>query len=227
MIDRMVFLQRKNTLSIGGFQKHWRDVHGPLAASVRGLRGYVQLDAIGSGDGKARRMPGTGLEIDGIALLVFDDIPAIAAGFTPAKVEALVEDEGKFVERLELATTVANIVVPASIEAAPIRLLSLNRRRSEVDAATFHAEWWRNGVAFATNLPKEVGYIQRIVIEHSPKGPKSLESQERSFEGVEELSFPDEASFERAHTSIALRGAQVAGVGDPVLSIVLRGHRIV
>jgi uncharacterized protein (TIGR02118 family) len=226
MIDRLVFLQRKSAVSTEAFARHWREVHGRIAARIPGLRAYHQYDPIAR-DGEAFTMPGGVLTVDGIALLVFDDLPAITAAFIPPIVDALVEDEQKFVSGLSIATTVANIVDRASAKTSPVRLISLIRRHSSVDAATFHGEWWRKGREFAAGIPGLAGYIQRIVLDRDAAATNPELDADGTFEGVEELCFSSEASLKTALASSALAAGDREGVGQVLLSVPLRVHRIV
>jgi uncharacterized protein (TIGR02118 family) len=42
VIKRVSLVRRKQGMSVEDFQKHWREVHGPLAVRVPGLRRYIQ-----------------------------------------------------------------------------------------------------------------------------------------------------------------------------------------
>jgi uncharacterized protein (TIGR02118 family) len=226
MIDRLVFLQRKSAVSTKAFVRYWREVHGPIAARIPRLRAYHQYDPIAQ-DREVLTMPGGVLTIDGIALLVFDDLPAIGAAFARPIVDALVEDEEKFVGSLKTVTTVANIVDRASAETSPIRLISLIRRHSSVDAATFHEEWWRKGRELAAGIPGLAGYVQRIIIDRSATATNPELEADGTFEGVEELCFSSEASLKTALAASALTSADRGGVGEVLISVPLRVHRIV
>jgi uncharacterized protein (TIGR02118 family) len=47
MVKYAGFLKRKQGLTIEAFQKHWREVHGPLVvAEIEGMRRYVQAHAL-------------------------------------------------------------------------------------------------------------------------------------------------------------------------------------
>jgi uncharacterized protein (TIGR02118 family) len=47
MVKYAGFLKRKEGLSVEAFQKHWREVHGPLVvAEIEGMRRYVQAHAL-------------------------------------------------------------------------------------------------------------------------------------------------------------------------------------
>lgn len=83
------FVRRKPGMSVEDFQRHWREVHGPLGAAVPGLRRYVQshtrLSAYTSG-----REPAW----DGVAIIWFDDSAALrAATATPEWGRTKADDE--------------------------------------------------------------------------------------------------------------------------------------
>jgi uncharacterized protein (TIGR02118 family) len=47
MVKYAGFLKRKEGLTVEAFQKHWREVHGPLVvAEIEGMRRYVQAHAL-------------------------------------------------------------------------------------------------------------------------------------------------------------------------------------
>ena len=73
------------------FRRYWRDVHGPLAARIPGLRKYVQnhpLPDAASGD----------LPCDGIAELWFDSAEAMRAGFASPEGTATTADVPNFLD---------------------------------------------------------------------------------------------------------------------------------
>jgi uncharacterized protein (TIGR02118 family) len=66
MIKRLTLIYRREGMSVAEFRRHWREVHGPIAASTPGLRRYVQHHVVDS------RSPSSLLRPDGIAELWFD-----------------------------------------------------------------------------------------------------------------------------------------------------------
>lgn len=70
MTKVIVLLQKRADLSREDFARHWREVHGPIAQRLPGLRRYVQNHLIG--DGAAA---------DGVAELWFDSADAMQAAF--------------------------------------------------------------------------------------------------------------------------------------------------
>ena len=76
MIVRMGLLTRKPGTTAERFRRHWREVHGPLAARMPGLRRYHQnhmVDASPLGIGSSPE----GWRLDGISELWFDDVASM------------------------------------------------------------------------------------------------------------------------------------------------------
>ena len=85
------FARRKPGMTVEAFQNHWRQVHGPLGASVPALRRYVQSHLRPSAYSR-----GHDPAWDGVAIIWFDDSAALrTATATPqwARVKA---DEDNF-----------------------------------------------------------------------------------------------------------------------------------
>lgn len=92
MIKTSTFLRRKPGVSREEFLRHWKEVHGPLAARVvPGLKKYVQCHPA----------PGFDSDIDGIVELWWDS-PAAFQNFLSwrqsEEANVLKEDEEKFVD---------------------------------------------------------------------------------------------------------------------------------
>jgi uncharacterized protein (TIGR02118 family) len=75
MIKRLTLIYRKDGMTVDEFRRHWRDVHGPLAARTAGLRRYVQHHVVDT------RSPSNVLRPDGIAELWFDTVEDETAFF--------------------------------------------------------------------------------------------------------------------------------------------------
>jgi uncharacterized protein (TIGR02118 family) len=70
-VKSVAFLNRRPGMSIEEFQRHWRDVHGPIASRLSGLRRYVQSQTRRSAY-EGGRVPA----YDGVALTWFDSTEA-------------------------------------------------------------------------------------------------------------------------------------------------------
>lgn len=71
---RMTFLRRNSGLSHDEMLHYWRHLHGPLAASVPGVRRYVQSPVIDMPCGTGPKPP-----IEGVAQIWIDDEAALQA----------------------------------------------------------------------------------------------------------------------------------------------------
>ena len=87
------FVKRRPDLSIEAFQHHWREVHGPLGASIAPIRRYVQNHAR-STSYRAGRQPA----LDGLALTWFDDTAAMRDSATTPEYAETRADEDNFVD---------------------------------------------------------------------------------------------------------------------------------
>ena len=74
MLKFMVVVYRRPELTHEQFRRHMREIHGPLATNLPGLRTYIQNFA--SNDPK-RKSPGW----DAIVELYFDDRPSMEAAW--------------------------------------------------------------------------------------------------------------------------------------------------
>lgn len=85
------FARRRPGMPVADFQRHWRQVHGPLGAAIPGLRRYVQshtrLAAYGRGRDPAW---------DGVALIWFDDTAALRSATATAEWNRAKADDPNF-----------------------------------------------------------------------------------------------------------------------------------
>src|SRR5262245_56579705 len=68
------FVTRRPGMAVDDFQRYWREVHGPLAATIPVIRRYVQSHARASAYERGRTPP-----YDGLAITWFDDNAAMRA----------------------------------------------------------------------------------------------------------------------------------------------------
>ena len=93
MVKLVYCITRKQGMSVEEFQRYWRDVHGPIAARIPGLRRYVQCHTLPqsyAGD--------TAPAYDGVAELWFDDLEALQEAMGSPEVQAAREDERNFID---------------------------------------------------------------------------------------------------------------------------------
>jgi uncharacterized protein (TIGR02118 family) len=106
MIKAIYLIRRRAGMSPEDFHRYWREVHGPIAARIPGLRRYVQCHTV------APTGVGTS-EYDGAAEAWFDDIEAVRQAVASQEYAAAREDEGRFIdlERTTLIFTEEVVIV--------------------------------------------------------------------------------------------------------------------
>jgi uncharacterized protein (TIGR02118 family) len=85
------FVTRRPDLSVGEFQRYWREVHGPLAVKIDVLRRYVQSHALAS-----EYADGATPVWDGSAITWFDDLDAMRVSGNSAELARTRADEKNF-----------------------------------------------------------------------------------------------------------------------------------
>ena len=83
-------LHRRPDMDAGEFCRYWRDVHGPLAAGMPGLRRYIQDYPLPD---SSRDLP-----CDGIAELWFDSPEEMQAAFASPEGVATMADSPNFLD---------------------------------------------------------------------------------------------------------------------------------
>jgi uncharacterized protein (TIGR02118 family) len=103
MILRSGLIENRKGVDEADFARHWRDVHGRIAARLPGLAGYVQNHIV-------TRAPVTrpsGMHrVDGVSQLWFKDLDAMRAAMDSPAQEACVKDISGFLERVTLAVQI-------------------------------------------------------------------------------------------------------------------------
>jgi len=100
MLKLVYCITKLPALSDAEFHRYWREVHGPIAARIPGVRKYVQCHAID------RALGGRKPSYDGVAELWFDDWAALESAMTSQEVRAAIEDERKFIDHTRTALLV-------------------------------------------------------------------------------------------------------------------------
>jgi uncharacterized protein (TIGR02118 family) len=106
-VKSIEFVRRRPDLTVEAFQRHWKDVHGPIAATIPVLRRYVQSHALP--ESYERRPP----PYDGIATAWFDSTDAMRHSATTAEYAATRADEPGFIAPAEIHTilTTEHVIV--------------------------------------------------------------------------------------------------------------------
>jgi uncharacterized protein (TIGR02118 family) len=91
MLKFVVVLYKRPDMNHKSFRDYFRNVHGPLAEKIPGLRKYIQNYVVAD---PTRHPPGW----QGIAELYFDDFQAMQAAWATPEGEAATNDLKAFVE---------------------------------------------------------------------------------------------------------------------------------
>ena len=86
------FVNRKPSMAVEDFQRYWREIHGPLAATIPVIRRYVQSHVrLAAYEG------GRAPVYDGLAITWFDDTAAMRASAATAEYARTRADEPNFI----------------------------------------------------------------------------------------------------------------------------------
>jgi uncharacterized protein (TIGR02118 family) len=198
----MGLLQKRADIDQQEFRTHWRTGHGALAAKLPGLRRYHQnhiVDRAQRGITYAR----DGLDFDGFSELWFDDLPAMQAAFAADEVNALADDETRFISGLKLVTAVQHVVIPTPTDVPLIKRMTTLKRRPDVSAEKFQEEWFDVHSVLVKRLPQVKGYTQNLIFDRSHGRGKPATYNELPIDGIVELWFTDTESLNEGFGSDA------------------------
>ena len=190
MIVRMGLLQKRADLSTADFGRHWRDVHGPLAAKLPGLRRYHQnlvVDRQQRGIAYARGAH----DFDGISELWFDDVPSMQRAFSAKSVEDLARDEANLIADLKVITAIQHPVIPPPDDVPLIKRMSTLKRRPDVSSEAFQREWFDVHSVLVKRLPQVRGYTQNFIFDRGHGRGRPASYEELPIDGIVELWFSD------------------------------------
>jgi hypothetical protein len=109
MIAAISMIRRLNNVSLGGFRRHWLDVHGPLVCTFDGLRSYMHCHPIASPAMNARARS---LRIDGFPILFFDNHAERARTRGSPALAALDVDSTLFIGAVARIAANVEVLVP-------------------------------------------------------------------------------------------------------------------
>ena len=90
-VKNIEFVRRMPGMAVGDFQRYWREVHGPLGASIETVLCYVQNHARASSYRDGCEPP-----LDGFALTWFENTDAMRASARTREYAATRDDEDNF-----------------------------------------------------------------------------------------------------------------------------------
>lgn len=92
MAKGLGFVRRKPGMPVDAFQRHWREVHGPLGAAVPGMRRYVQSHTRLAAYDRSREPTW-----DGVSITWFDDSVAVRDATLAPEWAVMKADDASFI----------------------------------------------------------------------------------------------------------------------------------
>jgi uncharacterized protein (TIGR02118 family) len=187
MIVRMGLLRKRPDLTTEQFRRHWREVHGPLAAKMPGLRAYHQNHIVDKSQLAIDHARGA-WDLDGISELWFDSRETMERALASDAYQAVVADSPHC-----MATT--SIVVAEQIVVAPhdpsarIKRMSILERKHGLTPADFRHEWCDRHAAMVARFPALAGYTQNLVTNHGAAPGIDADDGQATADGIVEMWF--------------------------------------
>lgn len=208
MIVRMGILTRRPDLTPEQFRRHWREVHGPLAARLPGLRRYHQNHVVDASQLAIDHARGA-WEVDGFSQLWFDNMDAMRRAVESPEFRPTVPDIANFCSDVRLVVCRPNVVVPVVTDAGPlVKRMSILTRRPDVTAERFRDEWFGFHAEAVRKFPNLMGYTQNLVIDRGGADLTRPASYEQvPIDGIVELWF---RSVEDVRTAFRSPAAEVS-----------------
>ena len=207
-VVRMALLKKKSDLDLEGFRRHWYGTHANLAAGLSGLQAYIQNRVVD------HRQIGTDLprgkeEYDGFAQLWFEDIKAMRTAISGLS-QSLSADEVQFLDDLRIVILHQYETVAPVRNGHLVKQLSLLRRRANVSAEQFAAEWTAANATLVSALPGIRGFRQSLIVEREAPKNNPVGYDRLPLDAVSEIWFDTIDSLEAAFASVKdkLRSAQ-------------------
>ncbi|SHK05029.1 conserved hypothetical protein [Roseomonas rosea] len=204
MILRMGLLARRTDVSPAEFRRYWREVHGPLAARLPGLRRYEQ-NLVTDRSQLAIDHARGGWELDGISQLSFDDLAAMDTAAASPAMAPIGPDNDRFAVLRGVLVARPNPVVPVA-EGPLIKRMSLLRRRPDVSAERFREEWFGFHAKAVGKFPGLAGYTQNLVVARQAGAETGYDAL--PVDGVVEMWFRSVEDLQAAFSSPAAEVSQ-------------------
>lgn len=228
MISRIGILKRKNSMTTAEFRHHWREIHGPLAAQLPGLREYYHhyvTDASQLGIDHARG----GWEVDGFSEIVFDSIEDMNAALASQQFQPTIGDVKTYTDDIRLVVCEKHVVVPFDAAAGPaVKRMSILARRPDIDEDRFRHEWRGKHAADVPHLPGLRGYSQNVVLDRYAAMARKASYEDVPVDGIVELWFPDAEAIKTAFASPQATITQTHALSfiDQITTFLVETHRI-
>jgi len=190
MIIRSGLIRNRDDVSFEAFDRHWLDVHGPLARAVPLLRAYTQNHV------RARHVTSTSSAFhrtDGISQLWFDDVAAMTQAMASPEQEACVVDIKGFLDEVTIVVqrpgTWAHFGTRDPQSLKVMAVLANHLGISADYTATLHERFARlviAGGSLRINCVVDGSYIVDRGVSHGPEIVRGI--AEFRFNGDEQVS---------------------------------------
>jgi len=207
MIVRMGLLTKRADLTIAQFRRHWKDVHGPLAAKMPGLLAYHQNHVVDKSQLAIDHARGE-WDIDGVSELWFRDRAAMDAAIHSPAYAAVAADSDNAIATTRVIVAEQNVVTPRDARGPLIKRISLLERARGLTAEDFRREWFERHAAMVAKFPGLAGYTQNLVIDRIASTALRGAHEEARVDGVVEMWFRNKADLEAAFRSPAAEVSQ-------------------
>jgi uncharacterized protein (TIGR02118 family) len=222
MIVRMGLLRRKKGLPVDAFRRHWRDVHGPLAAHLPGLLRYHQNHVVSSPEPISHMGA-----IDGISELWFQDAQAMQHAVKSPECRPIAEDEPNLIGDLKLIVAEQDVVI-APPRHPGTKLMILLRRHDGLEPQEFRRLFVEHA-RLARECPGLEGCVLNHVVDRGLERGRSAAYGDVPIDGICEAWFADAAALEAAPASPGGRKwvSGAASFADELSSFVVEVHEVV
>jgi uncharacterized protein (TIGR02118 family) len=122
MIAAISLMRRQERITLGGFRRHWLDVHGPLVCAFAGLRAYAQCHPVASPAMNARALA---YRVDGFPILFFDNDADRGKAHGSPEMAACNVDSRHFVGAVSRVIADVETLVPAGSSVGRVGVLAL------------------------------------------------------------------------------------------------------
>jgi uncharacterized protein (TIGR02118 family) len=201
MIVRMGLLNKRKDLSTEDFRRHWRDVHGPLAAKLPGLRAYQQNHVVDKSQFAIDHARGA-WDLDGFSELWFDDRDAMERAIASDAYQPVVADSPNCMAATSVIVAEQFVVVPRS-DGPLIKRMSILERRDGMSPGEFRDEWLGKHATMVAEFPKLAGYTQNLVTARPAAPGIDVRERELPVDGIVEMWFRNKQDLAAAFQSPA------------------------
>ena len=199
MLVRFGIVGRKPDMNIEAFRSYWRDVHGPLAGAIPGVRRYHQ-NLVTSDRQLRLEVPVGPWHPDGFSEIWFDDDATMRRALASPEYAANSKDIPYFIGDFKLLVCEphSGVELPAGTGGLRKRI-SLLTRRPGITMAGFRDEWLGRHVEIVRNIPAIAGYVQNLTIHRGADPAINLPYADLPIDGISEIWF---RSTEELHDAL-------------------------